>query len=239
MSQAPFANVGKQVLFYHDLGINEKFWDAILFADPTMKPHGKWHPIGRPIPEFKPEKAHYHHDHSNDGPVIGCHGFLGAWADNVVSIVMKEFEYATVRLHLPFSPFCDPAGAMALETARHCRQMIDPARIHLDITHDFMTQPQLLEWLSQNDLNAYLRPVGMNWNGVSSACDCALAVRKPIAINRSNAFRHLHGTNPSICVEDCTLSDIISNGLDPLIPAYQAWSPENIRRQVEEVLLSL
>lgn len=237
MSKAPFNLFNtKQVLCYHDLGVNhETYWDAIIFSDPTVASHGRWHHIGRPIPEYTP----IINPLNMTRPIVGVHGFVGAQADQVVSRVMGEFEEATVRLHLPFSPFCDPDGNYASAMAERCRKLTELSGVKVLISHEFLSPRDLLDWLCQNDINCYFRDINQGWRGVSSAPDMALAVRKPLAVNRCNAFRHLHGLTPSICVEDSSLMDIIKNGLNPLVPIYQRWSPEVIRNQVEDVLYSV
>lgn len=235
LADAPFIWLGaKQYLVYHDCAISDRF-DGIFFADPTMTPRGKWHCIGRPIPTFNrvltvPPKS--------EAPIIGCHGFLGAWADQVVHRVMQEFEYAVVRLNLPFSKYCDPDGAQAMTMAERCRNMVvNKPGITLQISHDFLPIEKLLDWLSANHLNCYIRPANMNWTGISSAPDFAIAVRKPLAVNKCNAFRHLHSCEPSICVEDRSLFEIIQTGASPLVPFRSKWcDPERIREQVESVL---
>lgn len=239
LANAPFPWMPNPVLVYHDCQIDESKWKAILFSDPTMEPHGKWHPIGRPLPGFSPNNKSRPRWEEYAGPVIGVHGFLGAWADRVVSRVKEEFQFATIRLQLPFSKFCDPVGVQASSMAQRCRDMIRGSQIKLEISHNFFEQPQLLDWLASNDLNCYMRPPEMHWTGVSSAPDCALSVRRPVSVNRCNAFRHLHDCRPSITVEDSSLMEIIGNGLSPLMPLYQKWSPENVRTQVEAVLLGL
>lgn len=231
MSASPFRLAAKQFYVFHDGEVNPGY-DGILFSDPTMIARDKWHSIGRPIPAYFPTPAR----EMNHQPVIGCHGFIGAWSDRVVQKVVDEFEFATVRLHLPFSKFCDPDGVQAKHMAWRCRGLVGQSGVKLEVSHDFLPQPKLLEWLAGNDLNCYFRPTDMHWRGVSSALDCAMAARKPIAINRSTAFRHLHNTSPTILVEDHSLEEIIANGLSPLVPFYQRWSAENIRQQVESVI---
>lgn len=235
MSAAPIQHMGKQVLVYHDLDILSHQWDAILFSDPTMQAHDNWHPIGRPIPHYVP----IINPIMNRGPTVGVHGFCGAWANQVVQRVIQEFEYGLVRLHLPYSRFCDPNGDQARSMAETCRGMTSGTGINLEVSHDFLPQRELLDWLARNDVNAYMRNVGVPWRGVSSALDVALAARKPIAIDKCSGFRHLFGASPSICVEDSSFTEIICNGLSPLVPFYKAWSPENIRSQVEAVLYSV
>lgn len=235
LAQAPFPGLGcKQALSYHDLTVAESYWDAILFADPTMYPYNNWHPIGRPLPQFK-----YWPTNENKILTVGCYGFMGGWSRHVVAQVIKEFEFARVRLNLPFATYGDADGGIARHTADMCGMMVMGTGVTLEISHDFLPQPQLLDWLSQNDINCFLRDTNTGWRGVSSAPDAALAVRRPIAVNRCSAFRHLHSTNPSICIEDSSLTDIVRQGLNPLIPLYQAWAPEVVREQVESVILGL
>lgn len=232
LAGAPFDWLSaKQYLVYHDNDVDESRWSGILFSDPDMPSHGKWHSIGRPIPKYcapLPNK--------NSQFTVGCNGFLGAWADEVVKRVMQEFEAVRIRLLLPYSAYCDPNGDKARAMAERCRAMVKGTDIALNISHNFLEQSQLLDWLAANDLNCYIRPLN-NWRGVSSAPDCALAVRKPMAVNCCQAFRHLHNLQPSIVVDESSLMDIIGNGLSPLVKLYSAWSPENIRKDVETVLL--
>ncbi len=234
LADAPFSWLGaKQYLVYHDNDINENSWSGILFSDPVMTPRGKWHPIGRPLPEYKGSNT------PGDGLVIGVHGFIGAWADQVVHKVMQEFESATIRLNLPYATYGDADGSAARSMADRCRNMVNNSGITLEVSHNFLPIGQLLDWLAANTINVYIRPTNMNWRGVSSAPDSAIAVKRPLAVNRCNAFRHLHNLSPSICVEDSSLMDIIGYGLSPTTKLRADWSPENIRRQVEDVLLRL
>lgn len=241
MQAAPMKGLGKQVFIFHDGPVSDGF-DAILFSDPTMTQNGKWHSIGRPIPQVKNPLCQPQFQSASQHwkrPIVGVYGFIGAWADQVVSRAVKEFEYATIALSLPFSTFCDPDGIQARAMASRCREMTSGTGVDLQISHDFMDGDQLVAWLARNDLNCFVRPVDMNWRGVSSAPDYALAARRPIAVNKCNAFRHLHGLSPSICVEDTSLSEILITGLSPLVPLYSKWHPDEIRKQVETVLLNL
>lgn len=234
MNQAPFYWMGKSVFVFHDLGFNEAAYEAVLFSDPTMTESGKWKKIGRPLPQFK-----YYSTPNNPVVTIGCYGLVGAWADRVVGRVVDEFEYAHVRLLMPFATYGDADGLTAKAMADRCRALVKGKYVTLEISHDFLPQPELLEWLSQNDINCYFRDVAVGWRGVSSAPDCALAVRRPIAVNRCTAFRHLHGLSPSIEIEDSSLTQIISNGLNPLVPLLQKWDAQTVRNDVDKVILSL
>lgn len=235
LNDSPFPWLGKQYCCYHDLAINESRFDGIFFSDPTMTPRGKWAVLGRPLPRYykRPNTAPV-----ADLPVIGSHGFLGAWADQLVHKVVQDFEYAKIRLNLPFAKYGDTNGAQALIMADRCRNMlVNNPGIALEVSHDFLPMENLLDWLNQNDINCYIRPPAP-WRGVSSAPDAAIASGKPICVNRCQAFRHLHNLTPSICIEDRTIPEIMSSGFSPTIPFKSKWCDEDvIRGQVERVLL--
>ena len=232
ISRAPFLKLpGKQFLVFHDGDVDESRWDGIFFSDLTMAPRDKWHILGRPLPQYTTALTSY-----NSKLTIGCHGFLGAWADEVVKRVMQEFEAARIRLLLPYSAYCDPNGDQARAMADRCRDMVKGSSTTLNISHNFLAQPQLLDWLAANDMNVYIRPLN-SWRGVSSAPDAAIAVRKPVAVNCCSAFRHLHKLKPSIVVDESSLMEILGNGLAPMIQFRKDWcDPEKIRQSVEAVI---
>jgi hypothetical protein len=235
---APFPFRSKQVLVFHDCHVDESKWDLILFSDPRMTEQGKWKKIGRPIPAYRPVGSHrVHKDFPK--PIVGVHGFIGAWSDQVVHRVLKEFEFATVRLSLPYARYGDSDGAAARTMADRCKNMVKGSGVRLDVSHEFIPQQELIEWLHANDLNCYIRPADTPWRGVSSAPDMALAAMRPLAINRCAAFRHLFDLKPSICIEDNSLFDIIGNGLGPTVPLKVQWSPETIRNEVEATIASV
>jgi len=221
----------KKVIVYHDGDLDATPLDAVLFSDPSSPAtRDKWHHIGRPLPEFSPRLR----SRIGDQITVGIHGFCGAWARRVVENVSREFERATVRMLLPPSDHCDPGAGIARGMVAECDQIRGPG-IMLEVTHDFMTEHGLLEWLSHNDLNCFIRDPAPS-SGISSALDAALAVRRPIAINYHPMFRHVSWCTPSICVEDNSLQTIIENGLSPLVPVYERNSREAVRVEIELVL---
>lgn len=228
---APFG-LGKAISIFHDGWIDQSRWDAILFSDPTMEQNGKWFPIGRPLPtwEMKEPKAHA-------VPWIGVNGFLGAWATIAVRKILEEFKTAHIRLHLPYATYGDPDGARAQQTFRDCvRLSTGYPGIEFSGQFTFKTEPELLDWLSQNDLNVYMRDLPPVWRGVSSVLDLALACGRPIAINRCVAFRHFFECCPSICVEHNSMRKIIENGDVPIRPLRVRWEPERVRIEVESLI---
>jgi len=233
MGSAPFPIKAKQVFVFHDLEANFDKFDAVLFSDPTMQPHGNWHPIGRPL------RSHISVQPRNSGvPVIGINGFIGAWAQIAFAHIANTFEHCHIRMHLPFAAYGDSIGDMARSAARECVSAM-PEGFTSEINHEFMDWDDLVSWLSHNDINCYLRDTSMHWRGVSSACDAAMCASRPIAVNACNAFRHLHDCSPSIMVEHRSIRDIMQTGLSPLVAKYKEYSPEVVGAQVMKVLESL
>lgn len=233
MSGFPFrAYARHHVAVYHDGHINHEALDAVLFSDPTMPQYANWYPIGRPLPNWTPIVVP-----KGERPVIGVNGFMGAWAILAVRQILHEFHDCVLRLHLPSAAYGDADGAQAEMQLQACKNLAAcRPGVTLDVQRDFMPMGGLLSWLSRNDLNVYVRDLPPKWRGVSSVLDPALAVRRPIAVNLCTAFRHVHGLNPSICIEHNDLRTILQNDISPLLPLYKAWAPETVRGQVEDVL---
>ena len=94
---------------------------------------------------------------------------------------------------------------------------------------------QLLDFLAQNSLNAFLYEY-QNGRGISSVVDHALAVKRPLALTRSSMFRHVNGTRPPITMEDARLSDILARGFTPLARYARGVDAENLRWDYERIV---
>lgn len=234
MKGAPFPGMpAKQILVYHDWEPDVSKFDAVLFSDPTMSDHDNWHSIPRPLPVYDSGKL----IGRGGEPIIGVHGFFGASADLVLKRVMEEFDRAILRMHIPFAFFGDRDGKASKEMAARCMAMLeDKPEICATYSHRWLDARDLLGWLSYNDLNCYLRDTTGVWRGVSSALDAALAVRRPLAVNKCQGFRHVFGCQPSVCVEERSLKEILATGIEPLKPLYEANSREKLVARVESIL---
>ena len=168
---------------------------------------------------------------------IGSYGFASAnkGFEQLVEKVQNEFDEATIRLNMPFAFYGDKSGDTARRIAEACRKIITKPGIRLDISHDFLDDPSLMDFLAGNSLNLFMYR-DKEGRGISSATDFALAIRKPIGVSRCPMFRHLLNTQPSICVEDVSLKSIISNGFTPLEDLSMQWSKQNIIVEYEQIL---
>ncbi len=170
-------------------------------------------------------------------PTIGSFGFgtKGKGFENLITTVQREFDEADIRFHIPFAAFGDATGSEAKAISERCRKLITKPRISLRVSHEFMTQQQLLDFLAQNTINAFFYEENKG-RGISSVIDLALAVNRPIAITGSKMFRHVFSAMPSICVRDATLKQIIQNGTEPLKAYRDEWCERNLIWDYERII---
>lgn len=170
-------------------------------------------------------------------PVIGTWGFgySGKGFEQVVRAVQQEFDEATIRIHIPVSPYMDPQGALTKEIADRCRALVVKPGVDLSVTHEFLAPKAMLDVLAQNSLNAFFYAENLG-RGISSVLDMALAVDRPIALTRSSMFRHVFDAKPSIFVEDRTLREIMSSGTEPLRRFKDEWTPENLAWDYDRIV---
>jgi len=171
-------------------------------------------------------------------PTIGSFGFgiSDKGFEKLIATVQNEFDRAHIILHMPFNEVIDPEGRYhALNTAQKCRESLKKSGVSLTIHHDFLELHQLLDFLASNTLNVFFYDVNKD-RGISSCIEHALAVQRPIAITKCKMFRHVFNTNPSICIEDLSLTEIIKNGVSPLIPFYNEWSEDNFILKYESII---
>ena len=187
---------------------------------------------GRLIPPFKNKSSR------PEIPTIGSFGFgtAGKGFEKLVDQVQQEFDEAIIRLSIPFSTFLDADGKNARLIAENCRKLLFKPNVSLTISHEFLEQNGVLEFLAQNSINVFLYEEMGIPRGLSSATDLALAVDRPIAVSDNSMFRHLLNSRPSICTRYLSIRDIIKNGTAPLEEYRLEWSPEILCWDYERIV---
>lgn len=207
-------------------------FDFYLMANSTFIDTSTEFAIPRPLFEgITFEKPH------NYLPVISSFGFGfgNKGFGRVVKAVNDEFDEAIIRLHIPRAFFGDKDGQATASILPGCFSELKKPGISLELTHNFLTDQELLKFLSQSDLNIFLYDE-MLGRGLSSVIDYALSVDTPIAINKTYMFKHIYNASPSICVEDSSLKDIIFRGDAPLRPFKSLYSHSNFIKKYESIL---
>ncbi|AFV24574.1 hypothetical protein Mpsy_2370 [Methanolobus psychrophilus R15] len=222
---------GKKYAIYHPEFANRLF-DFYIAPDPTLllkNPYVFKH--GRPVKEYVNKYP------TSDKLKIGSFGFAKTGYEDMIELVQSEFDEAEIRLHIPFAKFGDIDGKKAKSIGNDCRKLLRKPGITLSISHDYLDEEAVLDFLAQNTINVFLRDD--KGRGISSVIDYALAVNRPIAISNSRMFRHILDSKPSICVAEKPLREIINNGTTPLIKYTKEWTPENLCWEYERIIDSI
>jgi SAM-dependent methyltransferase len=204
---------------------------VIIHPDPTFREHGIHLKSGRLLPALRSPQLD-----QPEVPIIGSFGFglAGKGFHRVIQQAANEFDRAIVRLHIPFSHYCDSSGNISRQLAEECRRVAGD-RVTMEITHDYLSNENLVDWLGKNTINCFFYDE-LRDRGVSSVIDYALAAGRPLAVSGSWMFRHLREATPSICIEQNNLKEIISHGITPLEPFRQLWSAKGICADYERAV---
>jgi SAM-dependent methyltransferase len=213
-------------------GVTSDVFDHYLAPDPTLfLKNPLVSKSGRPIPVYQREFP------APAVPTIGSFGFgiRGKGFDRLIAQVQEEFDEAIIRLHISFAEHGDSDGERAKMIAESCRKLIWKDKIKLEITHHYLSDEMLLDFLAQNSLNAFLYET-YEGRGISSVTDYALAVNRPIAVTSSAMFRHLHNCIPSLMLEFRSLKEILSTDLRVFEQYRREWSEDNLRWDYERMI---
>lgn len=218
----------KQACLFHEVPLTHMPFDCIFHQDPTDT-MTTYHKLARPIPTYR---APIYLDH--DTTVIGSFGFGlgGKGFTRVAALASQQFDRAHLRFNIPYAHFGDIDGRGAQDWARQIRACITNPNITLEISHDFMDEPALLDWLADNDLNAFLYDENYG-RGISGTLDYALSVRRPIAITKSWQFKHIWQYDDSFLVENHQMPYIIDRGINHLEKFHFMWNDVTVRESFE------
>lgn len=204
-------------------------FDFHLCPDPTLDVRN---PICLKIPRLVP--TYINTKPLPATPRIGTFGF--AFADKgferIVRQVQDEFDQAAILIHAPSNDLVNSDMDMIIDA---CRQVVTKPGIEVLVNQKFLTLPKLLDFLASNSINVFLYDEHKH-RGISSAVEKAMAVQRPVAVNRAGMFRHLHGATPSVTLGDRSLREIMADGVAPLVPFLQEWSPAAFVKAFEGAL---
>lgn len=211
------------------------FADFALCPDPGIVPRN---PIVLPVTRFIPAPVV-----PASGPpevfTVGSFGFATPEKgfERLCALVDKELDRARIRINIPAHDSQALVPQSQIDAiVESCRAAITKPGIELDITHDFLDDEALMRFLSENTINAFLYTAGRG-RGISSVVDHALASGRPLAVSGSPMFRNVLALNPSISVEERTLSAIAAGGTAPLAPLLRDYSAENARKSWQRAIL--
>jgi hypothetical protein len=227
----------KKYIFWFKRNFINQLFDYYIVPDPTLVLSQDFvFKTWRMIPEYTNQFP------VPDVPTIGSFGFGtgNKWFEEIVKQVQSEFDEAIIRFNIPFAKYGDPLWENAKKIAENCRSILFKSKIRLEITHDFFSKQEMLDFLAKNTINVFLYqtpPGDARW--ISSVIENALAVKRPICISGSSMFRHIANASPSISIDDNSMEDIIQNWFAPLQQYYDQWKWDAITNEYERIISSV
>lgn len=159
-------------------------------------------------------------------PLIGSFGLatMGKRWDLIVEQVNKEYDRAIIRFNIPFASHV-PNYQNNIDAVI---KSIKPKKgIEVRITHDQMTQEELIKWCSENTINVffYFREKELV-SGLAAVTDQAIAAGKPILITADKTFRHVHAylDRPDDVYPNIGIREAIERTQSPVLRMKEAWS---------------
>ncbi len=221
----------KSYFYFHTQPLGNTIGTYLFFGDYALNknilPESRMILMPRPLLNYK---GNYRH---NDIINIGSFGFA-FWQKGfhtIVKLVNNDFDRAVINLHIPQSHFGDPLGKQLKEVTNECIRLNTNPKIKLNITHNFLNDDGVLEFLANNDINVF--NYSDNGEGLSGVPDYALSVKRPIAISDCTMFRHF--AKNEIRLDKHSIMDIYKLGTTPLEEYYEKWSIKNFVKKMEEV----
>jgi len=166
-------------------------------------------------------------------PIIGCFGYVTVdkGFDLIVKAASEEFEKSIVRFNLPQATYADQNKSLLNTVIAQCHAAAGD-RVELQITHNFYSNEELIDWCAQNTVNAffYQRKI----LGIAAAPDQAVACGRPIAVVDNPTFRHIYKYQQPY--PQMSLRETIKNGVKYTKQIQNDWSHDTCHNRLTEII---
>jgi SAM-dependent methyltransferase len=157
--------------------------------------------------------------------------------DHVVALVKREFSEATIRFNIPAAAFGDPEGIEARKIAETCSQMVEGTRITLEVSHEFLTPEQLVDFLGENTINIFCYTDDRG-RGISSAVDFAVASGRPFGVSDGTMFRHIRHRFPEVFISKHGIKGVLEYGTEPVNKLRELWSDTKLVKSFRDAAIN-
>jgi hypothetical protein len=161
-------------------------------------------------------------------------GFDFKGFDKIVKIINEKYDNAIIKLVIPVADFDNNKESTVNEAKNRCLQNNIKPNIKLMISHEFLSNEEILKFLSQSTLNIFLYDK-LEGRGISSAIDYALSVKKPLAISDSCMFRNIY--SDEICLYKTPINKIIDNSVKYCEKFLVQYSNINLINKLKKIIL--
>lgn len=218
---------------------SDEDFDAYCVLDPTINcGDNRVYAFPRPLEVLRQPPVY----HEPEVPVLGSFGFAtpGKGFELLVDAVNREFDEAVIKINIPPGTHADDVfwklhncnysdylGSLCAKVAK--------SGIHVIVTHDYMSKPELIDWCGQNTLNCFL--YNRNQPGLSATTDQAITSGRPLAISTNETFRHIHPYVQPYPFR--SLKESIALSQLEVLRMQHDWAPEKFAAKFEAVLRAL
>jgi hypothetical protein len=171
--------------------VDTECFDGLLVLDPTIQSDGKAWPFPRPL-DGMPRRPS---PRTGGTLTIGSFGLAtpGKGFELLMSAVNLEFDEAIVRINIPESTYADEYTQQVhrrpyVEYLEELCHRIAKPGIDLEVTRDFMSETELLDWCADNDINCFMYT--RRQSGLSATTDQAIIAGRPLLISANDTSPH-------------------------------------------------
>lgn len=226
----------KQMMIYHEFGASLDV-DGIIHVDSTKEDDlaKKFFSMPRPVFDYVYDPV------KNEVPNITSYGFGGYHKnfDKSVSLICEQFEKAKINFNIPKCYF-DYDINIRRNIINTCNKIVESSNkdIQINITEDFLEGKLLTDYLSKSDLIIFSHADRENANDLtlSASTDYAMEARRPIALSKSNMFRHFDKANPSVYTSERSLPEILESGVEALSEVYKDHCEDAFRKKFDYII---
>jgi hypothetical protein len=161
-----------------------------------------------------------------DIPIFGSFGFGfdNKGFNKIISLVNSSYDNAIIKFVIPTAHF-DPVNNRVDIMCNICMNVPRKDGIKLLITHEFLSNEDILRFLKSNTMNIFMYDY-MFRRGISSTIDYALSVKKPLAISDSYMFRNIY--SDIICLYKTSIKDCMANSTEYCSKFLELYSSKSI-----------
>jgi glycosyltransferase involved in cell wall biosynthesis/SAM-dependent methyltransferase len=238
LGRGDFSRTGKPAIgLLHEFDyVNVHAVHADLFRyriapDPSLvsRVPGLW-AIPRIVPQIKVESV------KNTIFTLGSFGFAvqGKNFEEIVEFASRRFEKSRVRLQVSNASYSNDNGKMQQEIYEKCQSKLKK-NVELEFCRDFLTNKEIIDFLSGNDINLFLYDEYKTGRGISAVADLAIAAERPFALSDSGMFRHIKEFAPEAFLSNSSLYCILETGAETAKRLKELWTPEAAAKAYDSI----
>lgn len=207
-------------------------FDAYAIIDPTKEKYENYFPLPRPILRSATKPLL-----DKNKLVLGSFGLYSESYKNekrfgeIVEAANNSGRDSIVRINLPLPDYTSTSLVNIKDYGEWLKSLAKP-NVEVRVTHDYMTREQLVEWLSEHNMNCF--PYYRDRAGLAAVTDQAISAGRAIMTTECDTFRHLHKYISHYPKQ--TYLQLLESSVSGVKQMRKDWSPDNFRKGFNDML---